>query len=190
MHRTTGWLALAAAGAMCWAGASIVNAQSRSKQNPDASFLREAAQGGMEEVVLGKLAVERGTDSQVKDFGQHMVDDHGKANDELKTLASQKGVTVPEDLKPDAKKLMARFSKLSGTAFDRAYMTDMVKDHQKDVAAFKTEAKKGKDADVRKWAAQTLPTLESHLKMAKDVSTVLKTSGAKHASMKMNGTAH
>ena len=128
----------------------------------DSKFIHEAAAGGMAEVELGRLAADKASSPDVKQFGQRMVDDHGKANDELKSLASQKGVTLPSS--PDAaqKSTQARLSKLSGDAFDRAYMQDMVKDHDKDVAAFKRASTTAADADLKAWAAKTLPTLEEH----------------------------
>jgi putative membrane protein len=106
-----------------------------------------------------------------------MVDDHGKANDELKTLAQNKSITLPTTLDPKHKATVDRLSKLSGDAFDRAYMTEMLKDHRKDVAAFKTESTSGKDADIKAFASKTLPTLEEHLKMAQDTNKAVGTSG-------------
>src|SRR5262249_51808111 len=111
-------------------------------------------------------------------FGQRMVDDHSKANDELKTLAQNKNITLPTALDATDKATVDRLAKLNGESFDRAYMQAMVKDHQKDVNEFRTQSKSGKDADVKAWASKTLPTLEEHLKMAKDTShAVVGTSG-------------
>jgi putative membrane protein len=134
----------------------------------DKMFMKKAAEGGLAEVELGKLAAEKGSNDAVKQFGQKMVDDHSKANDELKSLAEQKGVTLPT--KPDAQSLAfkARLEKLSGAQFDKAYMEHMVRDHTKDVAEFKREAEYGKDLDVKAWAAKTQPTLEGHLSTAKE----------------------
>jgi putative membrane protein len=99
-----------------------------------------------------------------------MVTDHGKAGDELKTLAQSKSITLPSDVDPKAKATRDRLAKLSGAAFDRAYMQDMVTGHRKAVAAFKKESTAGKDPDVKAWATKTLPTIEEHLKMAQDIS--------------------
>ena len=105
----------------------------------------------------------------MKQFGQRMVDDHSKANDELKSLAAeQEHHAADRPSTPKDKALRDRLSKLSGAAFDRAYMQAMVTDHRKDVNEFKMESKCGKDPDVKAWAAKTLPTLETHLKMAQD----------------------
>ncbi len=140
----------------------------------DKQFVKKAAQGGMAEVELGQLAKERGSSDAVKQFGQRMVDDHSKANDQLKQLASNKGVDLPStlDAKDEATKM--KLSKLSGEAFDRAYMKDMVTDHTKDVSEFRHESQSAKDPDVKNFASQTLPTLEEHLKSAKSVDSGLK----------------
>jgi len=138
---------------------------------PDQSFVMEAAKGGMAEVELGKLAADKASNPDVKKFGQRMVDDHSKANDELKAIAGRKNITLPAG--PDAKQkaMYDRLAKLSGAAFDRAYMQAMVTDHVTDVAAFKREAQTGKDPDIKDFATKTLPTLEDHLKMARSTDT-------------------
>ena len=136
----------------------------------DTKFVHEAAVGGMAEVALGKLAAEKAANPDVKQFGQRMADDHSKANDELKAYASQKGVTIPAELDATHKATEARLSKLSGAAFDKAYMADMVKDHDKDVAAFKHASTSASDADLKAWAAKTLPTLQEHQTQAKSIN--------------------
>jgi putative membrane protein len=149
------------------------------KTTADSHFVMEAAQGGMAEVELGELASQKASSSDVKQFAQRMVSDHGKANDELKTLAQSKNITLPTTPNAEAKATKDRLSKLDGAAFDRAYMQHMLTDHRKDVAAFRTESKSGKDADVKSWAAKTLPTLEEHLKLAQDANKAVGTSGKK-----------
>ena|SRR5947209_2532043 len=136
----------------------------------DKHFVRKAAQGGLAEVELGKLATQKASSDEVKKFGQRMVDDHSKANDQLKQLAQQKGVDLPTQ--PDAKDQATkkRLEKLSGEQFDKAYMQDMVKDHTKDVAEFQKESNSAKDPDVKNFASQTLPTLQDHLKEAKSIA--------------------
>lgn len=143
--------------------------------NPDSKFIMEAAMGGMAEVRLGELATKQAADAQVKQFGQHMVDDHSKANDELKQLASGKGIALPADVGRKHQAVITRLSGLRGPQFDRAYMSDMVTDHREDVAAFERESRSGKDPEIKAWAAKTLPTLQEHLRMALNVSTNLKT---------------
>jgi putative membrane protein len=136
---------------------------------PDETFMIKAARGGMAEVELGKLAVDKAASDEVKKFGRRMVDDHSKAGDELKTLAQNKHITLPTTVGPEDQALHDRLAKLSGAAFDRAYMQAMVTDHRQDVNEFRVEAKSGKDGDVKGWAAKTLPTLEEHLKLAQKV---------------------
>ena len=127
--------------------------------------MKGAATGGMEEVELGQLAAQKASSPDVKNFGQHMVDDHSKANDQLKQLAAQKGVTLPAAISNMQKHDVSKLAKLSGAAFDSAYVSMMVKDHKKDVAEFQKESKSAKDSDLKSWASTTLPTLEDHLKM-------------------------
>lgn len=141
----------------------------------DRAFVKEAAIGGMAEVEFGNLAKEKASNPDVKQFGDRMVTDHGKANDELKQWAQQKNVTLPTELDAKHKATRDRLSKLSGDTFDKAYMREMVSDHQKDVAAFKKQASAAHDTDLKAWASKTLPTLEEHLKMAQD--TYKKVSG-------------
>jgi putative membrane protein len=136
----------------------------------DRMFIRKAAEGGEAEVELGKLAQEKAASPEVKQFGERMVNDHSKANDQLKEVAQKEGVTLPTKLDAKDAATKARLEKLSGEAFDRAYMKDMVADHTKDVREFKNEAKNGKDPDVKNFAAQTAPTLEDHLKEAKNIA--------------------
>jgi putative membrane protein len=108
-----------------------------------------------------------------------MADDHGKASDELKQLAQQKGLTLPADLDPKHKALRDRLAKLNGADFDKAYASEMVKDHRKDVADFKRQANAAKDPDLKSWAGKTLPTLEEHLKQAQDMEGQVKTAKAR-----------
>lgn len=136
----------------------------------DRHFIRKAGEGGLAEVELGKLAAEKGQSEDVKKFGQRMVDDHSKANDQLKQLAESKGVTLPTKLDAKDEATKKRLEKLSGEKFDRAYMNDMVQDHTKDVSEFKKESTTAKDSDVKSFASQTLPTLQDHLKEARSIA--------------------
>ncbi len=142
----------------------------------DEAFAKEAAEGGLAEVELGKLATQNAGSDDVKKFGQRMVDDHSKANDQLKDTAQKLGMTLPSQLSAKDNATKARLEKLNGAAFDRAYMADMVRDHTKDVAAFQKEARSGSNADIKQFASSTLPTLESHLKEAKSVDAKVRTS--------------
>ncbi len=170
-----------------WIGTAVVTlgvgaayAQPPAAMNPDQRFVMNALKGGMAEVELGKLAADKGTSDEVKRFGQRMVDDHSKAGDELKALAASKNITPPTDIDAHDKALEAKLKGLSGVAFDQAYMEAMVNDHVKDVSDFRTESKSGKDPDVKAWAGKTLPTLEDHLKSARDTHRdVVGTTGRK-----------
>ena len=140
----------------------------------DKSFVEKAAIGGMAEVQMGKLAQQKAGSDQVKQFGTRMVDDHSKANDDLKQVASSKGIPLPSALDSEHKSKMAKLEKLSGAQFDRAYMDDMVSDHKKDVAEFEKQAKSGNDADIKGFASKTLPTLQQHLSLAVSTDKAVK----------------
>jgi putative membrane protein len=131
-------------------------------------FAKKAAVGGMAEVELGRLATEKASSARVKEFGQRMVDDHSKANDELKQAASAQGIDLPSEIDAKTKATIDKLSKLSGAEFDKAYMKDMVEDHEHDVAEF-AKAAKHSDSPVGSFAGKALPTLRDHLKMARDV---------------------
>ena len=146
--------------------ASAAGPGSAKGNHSEQHFMREAAQGGMAEVQLGQLAARQAANADVKNFGQRMVDDHSKANDELNQLAKSEDVTLPTTVDKKATATQQHLAKLSGADFDRAYMEEMVKDHKKDVAAFEHEAAQAQDPDVKQWAAKTLPTLKEHLDLA------------------------
>jgi putative membrane protein len=132
----------------------------------DRDFLMDAAIGGLMEVELGHVAAQKGTSDAVKQFGQRMVDDHSKANSELMTLASSKGITLPTTLDEKHKERVTKLSSMSGAEFDRAYSKLMLSDHRKDVSEFEKESTKGTDADLKTFATNTLPTLKEHLQLA------------------------
>jgi len=141
-----------------------------SSAKDSAKFANEAAQGGLAEVQLGRLALEKAADPSVREFGRRMVSDHSKAGTELKALAAKKGMQLPADMNSDQKSEMDKLAKLSGPDFDKEYMSAMVKDHEDDVKAFETQSKNGNDAEVKAFAAKTLPTLQEHLQMARDAA--------------------
>jgi len=145
----------------------------------DQQFVKKAAEGGMAEVQLGKLAQDKASNDQVKKFAERMVTDHGKANDELKTLAQNKNIQLPSNLSPKDQALHDRLAKLSGEQFDRAYMQAMLKDHRADVNEFKKASQTATDPDVKAFAAKTLPTLEEHLQLAQQDAKAVGTSGTK-----------
>ena len=143
----------------------------------DRSFVMKAAEGGQMEVQMAQTAVSKATNPEVKQFAQRLLDDHSKANEELKALATAKSVTISTETSPKTQKMITEMEKYSSEQFDREYMKDMVKDHQKDIALFEREARTGRDAEVKSWAEKTLPTLREHLKMARDISGKMGTTG-------------
>ena len=142
--------------------------------NDDKDFAMKAAQGNMAEVSGGSMAAQKGTSADVKTFGNRMVNDHGKANDELKALATNKGLALPTDLDADAEKTQDELSKKSGKDFDKSYINDMVKDHEKDVAEFQKKSTAAKDPDLKAWIDKTIPVIQDHDKMAHDIVKKLK----------------
>ena len=125
-------------------------------------FLHEAAQGGMAEVDMGRLAQQKAQSPEVKKFGQMMVTDHSKANEELKGLATKKNIPLPADL-GNHKSSIDKLNGLSGAEFDKAYVQMMVDDHEKDVEEFQKQADSSKDPEVKAFASKTVPTLKKHL---------------------------
>ena len=145
-----------------------------SLSDADKTFVTKAAEGGIAEVNAGQMAATKAASNDVKDFGNRMVNDHGKANDELKALASNKGLTLPTETDAEHKKAADALSKKSGKDFDKTFMSDMVKDHTAVVAAFEKESKSAQDPDLKSWVTKTLPTLQDHLKMAKQIQSKVK----------------
>ena len=143
----------------------------------DKNFAKEAAMGGMFEVELGKVAQQNASNEQVKQFGERMVRDHGAADRELKVILAAKDLSVPQQLEGKQQQTIDRLSKMRGAEFDRAYMRDMVEDHDKDVKAFRQAAQTLSDPDLKAFAQKTLPVLEEHEKLAHEVSKSLAAVG-------------
>jgi putative membrane protein len=137
-------------------------------------FMKEAASGGLMEVELGKIAAEKGSHQRVKEFGKRMQADHSKANAQLKKIASSKGVELPTEPSGEHKSTMDKLTKLSGAEFDREYMEAMVDDHKEDIEKFQTQADKGKDPELKKFASETLPILKKHLELAQSTEKQTK----------------
>jgi putative membrane protein len=129
----------------------------------DTNFILAAAQGGMTEVKLGELAAVNGMRADVKEFGQMMVKDHTAINNDLKTLAMQKGVTLPDGLDAKHQAMADKMAALTGSQFDDAYINAMIKAHQKDDKAFKAEAAATQDADIKSFLDKSIPVVEAHL---------------------------
>src|SRR5262249_27786114 len=139
----------------------------------DMDFVNQATAAGMAEVELGKLGAEKATDPSVKQFAQRMVDDHGKANEQLMKILADKKLEVPKEMPADATSTKDKLGSLSGADFDREYMTQMVSDHEKAVGLFDKQSKNGQDAQLKQFAEQTLPTIQDHLKQAQQIQSSL-----------------
>jgi putative membrane protein len=145
----------------------------------DKAFAMKAAQGGMAEVQMGKLAADKANDADLKAFGQRMVDDHGKANDQLKAIDQKIGLTPPEGISAKEQAAYDRLSRLSGPVFDKTYVKEMLMDHQEDIREFQKEANSGGNPDLKSFASETLPTLQSHLDSIKSIQSKLASQGTK-----------
>ena len=153
------------------------NNQNMSKLSPhDAQFVKEAAQGGVAEVELGRLAQQKASSEDVKKFGERMAHDHAQINKTLTQLAERDSIPLPKHLSAKDRTLKDRLEKLNGAQFDHVYMENMVKDHKQDISEFQHEARNAQNADVQEFAAQTLPTLKSHLEEAERVAPQQKAS--------------
>jgi putative membrane protein len=135
----------------------------------DAEFVKKAASGGMLEVELGRHVAKNAANAEVRAFGERMVTDHGAANRELESVARSSGIAVPTELDEDQRETKERLTALRGAELDRAYMSAMVEDHRHDVEEFEEQAQEGK-SEIDRWAARTLPTLQSHLAQAETVA--------------------
>lgn len=132
----------------------------------DERFMKDAAEGGMDEVKLGEMAQQNASSDHVKSFARRMVTDHAKLNHELRTLANHKSVTLPSDISITQQASNKLLSTKNGESFDKSYMAAMIRDHKNDIHAFQKEASSGTDPDARAYASKALPMLREHLRMA------------------------
>ena len=133
----------------------------------DRKFVEKAASGGMAEVQAAQLAQQKSQDPKVKDFAQQMITDHTAANQQLTTIAQQKGLTIPASLDAKDQKEIDKLQSLSGTKFDRVYMKSQARDHEAMLKLLQHEASSGKDPDLKSFADQTAPTVQKHIDMIK-----------------------
>lgn len=145
----------------------VTGGTSSAMTNEDKEFVTKAGMGGLAEVQMGTLALQKASNADVKAFGQRMVTDHSKVNAELAEFATAKGLALATELGGDHKAAFDHLSTLSGAEFDKAYMQHMVADHEKDVAEFDKASTSATDTDLKTWAGKTLPTLKEHLELAK-----------------------
>ncbi|MDO3642357.1 MAG: DUF4142 domain-containing protein [Mucilaginibacter sp.] len=140
----------------------------------DSKFATDAANAGLAEVALGKLAQTKATNAQVKNFADMMVKDHSKANDELMAIAKQKNITLPTAPDAEHQKKMDDLSKLSGKDFDKAYVDAMVDGHKKVLDMMKMGADKCTDSDLKAFAAKTAPVVQMHLDAVTKIQKSMK----------------
>ncbi|HEX6103248.1 MAG TPA: DUF4142 domain-containing protein [Alphaproteobacteria bacterium] len=144
-------------------------AQAGQLAEADQTFVEKAAQDSIAEIDLGELAKERAESEEVKQFAQRMIDDHGKANEQLEEIAKSKGAVIPTEAGEEHSKLRAELGELEGEAFDQKYMAAMAEDHQKAVDLFQKQAEEGQDPELKSFAEQTLPIIKEHLTMAQSM---------------------
>ena len=137
-------------------------------------FVSKAAEGGMMEVALGKMAQANGNSSEVKEFGKMLEKDHSEATDELMAIAKSEKIKIPTGMTSEQTSHMTEMENMKGAAFDKAFVNMMVDDHQKDIAAFKAAAASNENENVKKFASNTLPTLQMHLTRIKAIKNKMK----------------
>jgi putative membrane protein len=166
MKTLTVVLALGAAVVLSSAFAADKEKSDKASAN-DTAFIMKAADGGMTEVELGKVAEKNGQRDDVKSFGGHMIKDHGKAGENLKSVASKMNVSVPDKVSSKHQATIDKMSKMSGPAFDNAYIKAMVEDHEKDIAEFEKARGQVSNEDLKKFIDETVPVMKEHLEMVK-----------------------
>ena len=134
------------------------------------TFIEKTALGDMTEVTLGKMAAEKGSSKEVKDFGDQMVKDHSKINDNLKNVARRMGVEIPARVDAMRQAKIDRLAKMSGAAFDKAYVNGAIKAHEMAIAAFERADAQAKNEDLKKFIKESVPTMKDHLEMIRKFS--------------------
>jgi putative membrane protein len=159
-------------------GSAPQTAPKETLSQQDKQFVTDAAEGGMTEVELSKLA-EKSGNPEVKHFAERMVRDHSAANAELTSIATGLGIEMPKTLASEHQRIRDELRSMHGKAFDRQYMHVMVDDHEKAVKLFRQEAGSAQNAELKQFAQRTLPTIEQHQKMALALSHRLSETAAK-----------
>jgi putative membrane protein len=160
-------------------GPNAMTAVSGGQTSPqDRIFLKAALQGGIAEVQLGQLALQKSSNADVKQFAQRMVDDHTKMGDKLKPIAQQIGVKIPDSPSKKDSATIAKLQSLNGDDFDKAYMKDMVKDHKADLTDFRAEADQGSNLAVKNAADEGSGIINQHLQMAQQIDEKTSTTAS------------
>lgn len=173
------WLALPAT-AMAQADTAVQPAGASPLSAADRKFLQDAAAGAMLQAELGRMAAQKGTTEQVRQFGRRIADDQSQTAEQLKSIAQSKGVPLPDSLDTKHRKEVERLQKLSGVQFDQAYMKLMLEDHQRDIRDFRKTAQQGSDPNVKSFASSSLPRLHDHLAMVRVAEKSVKVSDRTH----------
>ena len=139
--------------------------------HPDSSFYTKLAQGGLDEVDLGKLAAQKASDPKLRDFASMMVKDHSEANQELKTLAASKNISLPEHVSASQVAGKTKLHALQGESFDKSYIKSQVAAHKDTVKLLNKEIESGQDPDAKAFAQKVLPTVDSHLKQITEIAS-------------------
>lgn len=153
---------------------AFVSASAAWSKDDAQRFVKKAAADGIAEVELAELALERAASNDVKTLANHIKQDHQQANEQLKSIAAQKRVNLPEQTDDKHKREKERLAKLQGNEFDKAYVKTLIKEHEKDIKAFEKQAKDGKDAELKTFANSALPKLREHLDHAKQIEKSLQ----------------
>src|SRR5215204_6114349 len=169
-------IVLMAAAVVGLALVAVLGAQEENTSNAE-FFLKKAAEAQQLEIALGRLASQKASSPQVKEFGSKMIEDHQKAGQEVQQLAAREGIQLPMELSEKHRQKRQQFAQLSGKEFDRAYIMYMVRDHMKDLTRFEEGAQAIKDPQVQQWAAGSLPILKQHLHEAQQIATVIGVPG-------------
>lgn len=167
-----------------------MSANSGQASNADKIFAQKAMQGGMAEVQLGQLAAQNGGSEDVKEFGQRMVDDHSKLNDQMKPIAQQIGVEPPTQLSAKDQALLTKLQGESGKQFDDTYIRAMVKDHRMDLKQFRKEARSGGDPALKQAAESGAQVIQQHLQQVEQLAQAHNiTTGSMHSSLEGNSAS-
>lgn len=147
------------------------NAATASQTKPDASFITNAAMANLAEVELAKLGAQKAQNEDLKKLSEHLQKDHSAANEKLQPIAQKQGITLPESLDSKHEQAKTKLQDLTGAEFDKAYATQLLRDHARSIALFQREAQTGQDQDIKDYAKSTLSTLKKHMKSAQKAAT-------------------
>ena len=152
---------------------NVLAADSSQLDHKDASFIKEASQGGMAEIQLGKMVTDKAQNAELKEFGKRLQQDHTAANQELMQIAQKNGVTLPSELNRKENREADKLQDKTGADFDKAFAEYAIKDHEKDIDTYQKTLRDCKDADLRAWIDKNLPVLRQHLQMVRNVGSAV-----------------